>query len=162
GMDHVYRTSGLGVPLVAHRVVADKSPSPEVQDQFLPRDLRTGATAVLMARGDLLGGDWRRTPATLLLLDSFGPTTLAIRERDVALADDRTTPLASLVSGRRFAMAEWTGLFESNFQRLGVDMGLYMIRPYEPGKIPVVFVHGLFSSPRAWVQSINELRNSPA
>jgi hypothetical protein len=26
----------------------------------------------------------------------------------------------------------------------------------------VVFVHGLFSNPRAWVQTINELRNSPA
>jgi pimeloyl-ACP methyl ester carboxylesterase len=37
-----------------------------------------------------------------------------------------------------------------------------MLRPFEPGKIPVVFVHGLFSSPRAWVQTINELRNSPA
>jgi pimeloyl-ACP methyl ester carboxylesterase len=34
--------------------------------------------------------------------------------------------------------------------------------PYEPGKIPVIFVHGLFSSPRAWVQTINELRDSPA
>jgi pimeloyl-ACP methyl ester carboxylesterase len=36
-----------------------------------------------------------------------------------------------------------------------------MMRPYEPGKIPVVFIHGLFSSPRAWTQTINELRNSP-
>ncbi len=39
-----------------------------------------------------------------------------------------------------------------------------MIRPYEPGKIPIVFVHGLLSSPRAWVQTINELgirRRSP-
>ena len=36
-----------------------------------------------------------------------------------------------------------------------------MLRPYEPGKIPVVFVHGLVSSPRAWVQVINELQNTP-
>jgi pimeloyl-ACP methyl ester carboxylesterase len=37
-----------------------------------------------------------------------------------------------------------------------------MFRPYEQGKIPVVFVHGLFSSPRAWVQTINELQNTPS
>jgi triacylglycerol esterase/lipase EstA (alpha/beta hydrolase family) len=66
-----------------------------------------------------------------------------------------------MVDGRRFALLEWTGLFDGSFQRLGVETGLYMFRPYEPGKIPVVFVHGLFSSPRAWVQTINELRDSP-
>ena len=80
----------------------------------------------------------------------------------VALADDRTAPLAALVGGRLAAIIEWTGLFDAGFKQLGVKSGLYMIRPYEPGKIPIVFVHGLFSSPRAWVQTINELRNSPA
>ena len=162
GMDHVYRTSGLGVPLVAHRVVTQNAPAPDVQDEFLPRDLRTGATAVVMAGGGLRGGAWRQFPATLVLWDAFSPPTLAVGRNEVALADDRTTPLASLVDGRRFAMLEWTGLFQSSFHQLGVDTGLYMLRPFEPGKIPVVLVHGLFSSPRAWVQTINELRNSPA
>jgi pimeloyl-ACP methyl ester carboxylesterase len=37
-----------------------------------------------------------------------------------------------------------------------------MSRPYERGKIPIVFVHGLSSSPRAWAQTINELENAPA
>jgi pimeloyl-ACP methyl ester carboxylesterase len=161
GMDHVYQNDGLGVPLVAHRVVARDAPEPEVQDEFLPRDLRTGATAVLTASGGLLGGDWRRRPRTLLLFDSF-QTACGDERANLALAGDRTTPLASLVSGRRFAMLEWIGLFDSSFQQLGVETGLYMLRPYEPGKIPVVFVHGLFSSPTAWVQTINELRNSPA
>ena len=36
-----------------------------------------------------------------------------------------------------------------------------MSRPYEAGKIPVIFVHGLVSSPRAWVKTINELENTP-
>ena len=161
GMDHVYRAGGFGVPLIAHRVVRSDAPAPEVQDEFLPRDLRTGATAVLTPGGGLLGGDWRRYPPTLVLLDPFGPDHATIGGNPVALADDRTAPLAALVGGRLAAILEWTGLFDSGFKRLGVESGLYMIRPYEPGKIPVVFVHGLFSSPRAWVQTINELRNSP-
>src|SRR6185437_5742943 len=39
--------------------------------------------------------------------------------------------------------------------------GLYMLHPYEPGKIPVVLVHGLRSSPAAWMKVINDLRGDP-
>lgn len=39
--------------------------------------------------------------------------------------------------------------------------GVFMMDPYQPGKIPVVFVHGLMSSPGAWADAINELRGDP-
>jgi pimeloyl-ACP methyl ester carboxylesterase len=39
--------------------------------------------------------------------------------------------------------------------------GLYMVQPYEPGKIPVLFVHGLWSSPMTWVEMFNDLRSCP-
>ena len=39
--------------------------------------------------------------------------------------------------------------------------GIYMLDPYEPGKIPVVFVHGLMSSPEAWTNAMNDLRGNP-
>ena len=39
--------------------------------------------------------------------------------------------------------------------------GIYMVDPYLPGKIPVVFVHGLMSSPAAWTNAMNELRGDP-
>jgi pimeloyl-ACP methyl ester carboxylesterase len=39
--------------------------------------------------------------------------------------------------------------------------GIFMMDPYQPGKIPVVFVHGLMSSPAAWTNAINELRGDP-
>ena len=165
GMDHMYQRSGLGVPLVAHRVVAGQEPAPgiqDVQDEFLPRDLRTGTTAVLTAGGGLERGEWRKSPATLFLSDPFGPQYQAIGDKEFRLAGDLTTPLASLLGSRRLAMLEWTGLIDSGFNQNGPDAGLYMSRPYEPGKIPVVFVHGLVSSPRAWLQTINELENSPA
>ena len=38
-------------------------------------------------------------------------------------------------------------------------MGLYMIQPYEPGKIPVLMVHGLWSSPMTWMEMFNDLRS---
>ena len=42
-----------------------------------------------------------------------------------------------------------------------VASGLMLIRPYEPGKIPVVMVHGLASSPLAWVAMVNDLLRDP-
>ena len=36
-----------------------------------------------------------------------------------------------------------------------------MIEPYQPGKIPVIFIHGLASSPLAWLDAANELEAQP-
>ncbi len=155
GMDHVYRTDGLGVPLVLHRVTS-ASDSSIPSDEFLPRDFRAGTTAVLRPSGI---GDHR---ATLVLLDPFEPVTLPGGAGQLPLAADRTTPLATQVARGQLATLELMGLLKPGFVREADETGLYMLRPYEPGKIPVVLVHGLFSSPRAWVQTINELRNSPA
>jgi pimeloyl-ACP methyl ester carboxylesterase len=161
GMDHVYRSSGLGVPLIAHRFT-DATRAVNGQDQFFPREMRIAATAVVVPGGGLLKGDWRRNPSTIDLLDPFQQRSIAVGTGEFRLATDRTTPLAMQVARGQFAALEWTGLFDSNFERPGLDSALYMLRPYEHGKIPVVFVHGLFSSPRAWVQTINELQNTPS
>jgi pimeloyl-ACP methyl ester carboxylesterase len=42
------------------------------------------------------------------------------------------------------------------------EEGLYLLRPYQTGKIPVVLVHGLLSSPLAWAETCNELFNDEA
>jgi pimeloyl-ACP methyl ester carboxylesterase len=39
--------------------------------------------------------------------------------------------------------------------------GLYFLEPYDPTRIPVVFVHGLMSSPFTWVKTINGLQQDP-
>ena len=36
-----------------------------------------------------------------------------------------------------------------------------MIEPYQPGKVPLVFVHGLLSEPLTWADLANELRALP-
>jgi len=37
--------------------------------------------------------------------------------------------------------------------------GLYFLEPYQPGKIPVILVHGLVSSPGTWIDLVNDLRS---
>jgi pimeloyl-ACP methyl ester carboxylesterase len=39
--------------------------------------------------------------------------------------------------------------------------GLYFLQPYDPDRIPLVFVHGLFSTPWSWAQTINGLQADP-
>lgn len=160
GMDNVYRSTGLGVPVVAHRL-AGPTETTDLRDQFMPREVRTGATAVLMPEGGLRASEWRRRPASLYFANPFGDPVLPFGGNDVSLATDRTTPLADQVARVHLDEVEWAGLFHSSFKRKGIETGLYMLQPYEPGKIPVVLVHGLFSSPRAYVQTINELSNTP-
>ena len=40
-------------------------------------------------------------------------------------------------------------------------LGLCMVRPYVAGKIPVVFVHGLWGNPRNWAGIIGALESDP-
>ena len=53
----------------------------------------------------------------------------------------------------------WTGLFRPGEALSRAN--LMLLRPYEPGKIPVVMVHGLISSPLAWIPMLNELLRDP-
>jgi len=39
--------------------------------------------------------------------------------------------------------------------------GLYFLEPYDPNRIPVVFVHGLASTPFTWVKTITGLQQDP-
>ncbi len=43
-----------------------------------------------------------------------------------------------------------------------VPLGLKMRRPYEPGKIPVVLVHGLWGYPQQWDRMVESLESDPA
>ena len=160
GMQHIYRSDGLGVSLVAHRRV-EPSESPDPLDRFHPHELRLPATAVMTPAGGLKDQAWRRNPATLALLDPFVDRSIHLGDQQVPLAGDRTTPMAIQVAQGSLPTLEMTGLFDSDFKQPGVEAGLYLLRPYEPGKIPVVLIHGLFSSPRAFVQTMNELQNEP-
>jgi pimeloyl-ACP methyl ester carboxylesterase len=39
--------------------------------------------------------------------------------------------------------------------------GIYLIHPYDPNKIPILFVHGLISSPISWQNLTNDLCSDP-
>ena len=52
------------------------------------------------------------------------------------------------------------GLWEPVKFSLKVGPGIYMLQPYDPAKIPVLFVHGISGSPRNWKPIIDQLDRS--
>jgi hypothetical protein len=160
GMRHQFRTCGLGVPVVGTRCVDHEHPT-EVDELFFPHRFRIAATVLAAPGGGLAGGAYRLAPLGLIFHDPFQVGSTCAGGRALPLAADRTTQLALQASQDRLPSQAILGVFATEFGP-EIEPGLYMLRPYAPGKIPLVFVHGLAASPVAFVQAINEFQNDAA
>lgn len=148
-----HRRDGLGSPLVVRKCNRTLL---RPGDRFLAPNISFSATAILRPAADAEAGG---PPAILELwnphtteavLGPAGPEQMAadtsanfvFRELNHGSIP---TPL------EMFMRPDDSREFE----------GLYFFEPYQPGKIPVVFVHGLMSCPRTWFEMANELRHDP-
>ncbi len=163
GIENHFHTYGLGAPLIA---VVHKSESPQKIEKYYPPSLTLPLTAFCEIQAVDTSVPYssnvstRRT-AILRLYDPLEKTTAQSRGRRVPLESDITTPLAyhlkdPLLNGRVLSTA--TILDSSLADKIH---GLYMLEPFDPTKIPVVMVHGLWSSPVTWAQMFNDLRAIP-
>jgi hypothetical protein len=98
---------------------------------------------------------------TLELYDPLFSSDIAVCNRLVPLETDLTTPLAFFLDNPAFRDKDLAtyGLFRPNLTQ-GIK-GLYMVEPFDPNRIPVVMVHGLWSSPTTWMEMFNDLRAFP-
>ena len=166
GVETQTRQYGVGVPMIAlrKRPKSDDNPAAASLERFLPSEAAFPLTAFMHPKSRL------EQP-----LDKKGDEEFVvelidpIRFRQVGsdpkallpLEFDLTTPLAYMWSkSEQFRDADREKI--SNLIKpgdLSKKSGLTLLRPYEPGKIPVVMVHGLASSPLTWIPMINELMN---
>jgi pimeloyl-ACP methyl ester carboxylesterase len=152
GLDASYRTYGLGVPLIATR--ATGAPA----RRYVPPNVSFPATAFLRFEGGLADLPSPHQ-GRLELVNPLAVRTLAVRGRKVPLETDLTTPLAYYLQGAGLEGAELTGFLRPD--RLAGRTGIHMLEPYQPGKIPVLLVHGLLSSPLTWAPLFNDLQADP-
>lgn len=151
---------GMGVPLIGiHR---PEAPGKDGAEKFFPPEMTFPLTAFLRPNSRLreTGGDANfPRECTLELVDPISTHRVGTKPAEMPVEADLTTPLAYMWSRTDLDRYRWKGLF-----RPGAAMqraNLMMLRPYEPGKIPVVMVHGLISSPLAWVAMLNDLLRDP-
>lgn len=156
GLANQHRTYGLGVPLIATRAAN----LPEMAaGKFYPREASFAATAFFRFEGGLADLGTQRcgrlelyNPLTIQAIQAAGQT--------VPLETDLTTPLAYfLATSNLNDITDIVGFVRGDSIR--AHTGMRMIAPYQPGKIPVVLVHGLLSSPLTWAPVINDLQADP-
>jgi pimeloyl-ACP methyl ester carboxylesterase len=154
GLENRHGGHGLGVPLIGSRV----APPNEGRTHYPPQ-VNFPVTAVLRFDGGL--ADLGTTRAGRMEL--YNPLDLAaivVRGRRVPLESDLTTPLAYAVGHSDLKDLEFKGFLTPG--ALKDRTGIFLSEPYQPGKIPVVLVHGLLSSPRTWAAVYNDLLADPA
>jgi len=161
GLEHQYHAEGLGVPLIGERQFRlDEFAARKGQEKFLmPRQVYP-VTALLRVVPPLPAWAGEPIEFRLELHDPLLKHSVAFGGGAQPLASDLTTPLAYHFANSALPVLQEIGLL--NPQWLEKLQGLYMLHPYEPGKIPVLLVHGLRSSPAAWMKAVNELRGDPA
>lgn len=160
-LSHSYRSQGIGVPLVVRRRGHDQQRFHSDQQQFaatavlrFPQpDDRNGASVAAPTFGPSGQAIAAETPV-FELYDPLRVSTLRMGGRQFPLRADRTAPFALLLSAHK------RQYFEQFVRpdRTSSKAQLIMVEPYQPGKIPLVFIHGLLSDPLAWLELANEIR----
>lgn len=87
--------------------------------------------------------------------DPYQVARVSVHEQDVPLAANFTAGYGLWLARSGFSRQSIRSLFGS---QLGLDRPhLYLMQPYDPDKRILLMVHGLASSPEAWVNVANEL-----
>jgi pimeloyl-ACP methyl ester carboxylesterase len=151
GLATMHRTFGLGVPLVGQR-------RPDCPARPFVADLSFPVTALCRFEGGL--DDLAGTPRIRLeLINPLNVSSVKVGDQDVPLETDLTTPLAHYLGQAHLERDSYRGFVSAG--ALGEKGGLHFFTPYQPGKVPVILVHGLVSSPAAWAPLLNDLLADP-
>lgn len=138
---------GLGAPLV----VAGKDLDYVKIDKFAQgRNVYYGLTAIIRFRG---------RDCEVVLQDPLDKEEVTLDGRTYPVAGDFQGPLALALAELDMRRRELLGLFKP--QLFEQNARLARLQPFNPGKIPVIFIHGLSNSPATWAPVVEFLRGDP-
>jgi len=155
GLRNRYRRRGIGAPLAAS---VARSGEARV-DRWIPPRTKVPVTALLRFDDPRRGMSEGALHATIHVYDAQERGTVQIGDVAVPLESETTTTLAYQLEGAPVWDFEIAGFRRGDFSLVQREDNLFMLRPYHPGRIPVVFVHGTASSPARWAEMLNELMN---
>lgn len=152
----VYRRDGFGTALVAvfprrSRSDPDAADTPYRDTRYLP------VTATLRFDGD--GGLDAVLASRVARMDVYNPYRIdseTIAGRKVPLAANYSAAYGIWLARSELARLSLSSLLRPK-QARAFKPRIYLNQPYDPDKRVIVLVHGLASSPEAWVNLANEL-----
>lgn len=161
-------SDGLGVPIVLE---FKQDPANPQSPFYPPEGLPLPVTVVLdlppaTATADAIQPDSADPAASdseqeivVRLHDPLAGSSTRLGERELPLASNLTAPLPSALDPGVFQGLGLSGLFRP---ARGIEhRALYELQPADPDRVPVVFVHGLNSTPHIWRPAINALLADP-
>jgi len=150
-----HTTSGVGVPIMVRR--RRTTEHAELEDYYAD-GLSLPITVIARFDDSSWAGSNSGT-AQLQLLDPRETDGVVIHETLLPLESDISTPLAWYLTDPKKKLLE-TFAFLRPDRAIKLE-GLQMITPYDPDRIPVLMVHGIWSSPITWMEMFNDLQSDP-
>ena len=98
-------------------------------------------------------------PVRLRFANSYPQRKVTVAGQRHPLAYNYTSVIQASLDNPYLAGIQLSGLLRPD--RREKDLGVFGLIPYDPAKIPVVFVHGLGSVPSIWRQQVNAILADP-
>ena len=135
---------GIGGALVGVRSLSPR-------ENFAPFKGMTGAVTATL--------DFQGSNAVLALRRPSSQPFAPVEAKTRPLAADFSAPIAYFQPPNNLLLFGLMGTLRGG--NMMEKTGLYFLEPYDPNRIPVVFVHGLASTPYTWVRTVNGLQQDP-
>ena len=138
--------AGAGASLVAVR----NEQAPEIRQRFIPPRIYFAVTAVAQFSG---------RKCEIEFIDPLAAETISISDRRLSSNADFTAPIALGLSREHPEKSAVPATLDPG--KFAATARLIQVQPYDPKKIPVIFVHGLQATPVTWVPMVNALWADP-
>lgn len=147
GIRSTTRVDGLGAPLV-------------VRQRWTAADRKIAKTGLWYPVTAVLDLDQPDLPV-LRFLDptQVENSLITVGENRIPLQADYTAAIARDLHDRQSQFVNLSGLIK--YEKFSEQTGLFRLSAFDPDKIPVVFVHGVNSTPNTWNDTINEIMADP-
>ena len=158
GLAMRYRRAGLGAPLAASLKRADPEKAPR---DFMPPEMNLAVTMLLRI------AEARRTLVQGGLLSGHLDVFLANEPESITIDGERVPLEVEPTAALAYTLAQLPVLEREINHFVGITTSdrkvetLATTAPYRPGLIPVVFIHGTFSSSMRWAEMVNRLEADP-
>ncbi|MCC5452832.1 alpha/beta hydrolase [Rheinheimera sp. UJ51] len=151
GLRNQYRRDGLGAELVA---VSAARTQLNLQQGYseLPSPV---VTAVLSFGGNTLAEVLSTDQVTLHVLDPLQQQQVTIAGAKIPLAANFTAGYGLWLARSDFSRQAFWNLMGASDSL--AQPHLFMLQPYDPNRKIIIMLHGIASSPEAWVNTANEV-----
>ena len=166
GLRNRYFKPGIGAPLAASLAKKHSSEKKLGADRLGPHT-KVPVTALLRfehARDKLSNGSLQ---GRIEVYAEDQASSVTIDGQKQPIETDSTAALAYQLNDSPLYAMEIAGFFRGSVLTSGLipkdraQDGIFLMHPYQKGKIPLVLVHGTASSPARWAELVNELNGDP-